>query len=216
MLTNFNGILTMNLTILNPNTPTMPLKEITDLLAVDHSKAMKKVTDMAQDVDFGSVAKMEIAYNLAGQTTETYLLNKRQSIAVASRLNTSLLMKIIDRWQELEEVQQRALPQTHIEAVRAYLETLETVETQKLTLVQQMGVIEDKKVITNEGEEYHSVKRIKELNPNAVIGGRKLATSSAKLNIPPKALFTHYDINNPMVWHISVCVDAYPELEYPE
>ena len=33
---------------------------------------------------------------------ETYQLNKRQSIAVAARLNTALLMRIIDRWQGTE------------------------------------------------------------------------------------------------------------------
>jgi len=36
---------------------------------------------------------------------ETYQLNKRQSIAVSARLNTALLMRIVDRWHELEEKQ---------------------------------------------------------------------------------------------------------------
>ena len=35
----------------------------------------------------------------------TYQLNKRQSIAVAAKLNVSLLMQIIDRWQALEDAE---------------------------------------------------------------------------------------------------------------
>jgi hypothetical protein len=39
----------------------MTLKEITDLLGVDHSKAMKKVSKMATDPEFGAVAIMASA-----------------------------------------------------------------------------------------------------------------------------------------------------------
>lgn len=85
---------------------TMTLKEITDLLSVRHDKAMKIVEKMAEDQSFGSVSKMDSQY-VSGkgrtETIKTYALNKRQSIAVASRLNTALLMRVIDRWQELEQ-----------------------------------------------------------------------------------------------------------------
>ena len=81
---------------------TMTLKEITDLLDVRHDKAMLKVAAMAESPDFGTVSILDIVYNDKGQTTKTYQLDKRQSIAVAANLNTALLMRIIDRWQELE------------------------------------------------------------------------------------------------------------------
>lgn len=64
----------------------MTLKEITDLLGVEHNKAMKKVEKMAEDPEFGWLSKTSIAYNDKGQTIQTYQLNKRQSIAVALRL----------------------------------------------------------------------------------------------------------------------------------
>ena len=73
----------------------MTLKEITDLLDVRHDKAMLKVSAMAQEPEFGTVSILDIVYNDKGQTIETYQLNKRQSIAVASRLNTALLMRIL-------------------------------------------------------------------------------------------------------------------------
>ena len=69
--------------LIDSNKPTMTLKEITDLLEVDHSKAMKKVLSMAEEPEFGALAIMAIVYNSQGQTIDTCALDKRQSIAVS-------------------------------------------------------------------------------------------------------------------------------------
>lgn len=108
----------------------MTLKEITDLLEVRHDKAMKKVEIMAQDSEFGAMSKIDIVYNDRGQKIETLKLDKRQSIAVASRLNTSLLMRIIDRWQELEQPTQMRLPQTMSEALQLAADQAKQLEDQ--------------------------------------------------------------------------------------
>lgn len=89
---------------------TMTLKEITDLLKIRHDKAMDIVTKMAESPEFGTVSKIDIVYNKQGQTVETYQLDKRQSIAVSAKLNTTQLMRVIDRWQELETKQAFQLP----------------------------------------------------------------------------------------------------------
>jgi phage antirepressor YoqD-like protein len=82
---------------------TMTLKEITDLLDVRHNDAMAKVASMAKEPSFGVLRKTRITSGGAGgRPTETYVLDKRQSMAVASKLNTALLMRVIDRWLELE------------------------------------------------------------------------------------------------------------------
>ena len=78
-----------NLAIANA-TLTMSSLEIADLLNVEHNKAMNKFQKMAEDPEFGTVAKINVVYNDKGQAIQTYQLNKRQSIAVASRLNTAL------------------------------------------------------------------------------------------------------------------------------
>ena len=106
-----------NLVIANA-TLTITLKEITDLLDVRHNNAMRTVAEMAQDPDFGSVTQIEYRTK-QGNSYLTYQLNKRQSIAVASRLNTALLMRIIDRWQELENQSKPAMPTTYIAALEA-------------------------------------------------------------------------------------------------
>ena len=110
---------------------TMTLKEITDLLEVRHDKACKKVLSMAEEPEFGTVSIMDIVYNDKGQKTSTYILNERQSIAVASRLNTALLMRVIDRWKALESKdQQFQIPQTMGEALQLAADQAKQLELQ--------------------------------------------------------------------------------------
>jgi hypothetical protein len=111
-------------------TMTLTLKEITDLLGVNHSKALKKVLKMAEDPEFGEVAILASSYinNLGVDVPfNTCRLTKRQSIAVAARLNVASLMRVVDRCFALEEQYQqlaahalRELPEAH----RAHLATL--------------------------------------------------------------------------------------------
>jgi phage antirepressor YoqD-like protein len=118
------------------------LKDLTDLIGVDHSKAMKKVTKLSEEPNFGTLAKIATVYNDKGQTVETYLLTKKQAIAVGAKLNNSLLMLVIDRLEELEKSKQSlSLPQNYIEA----LEALTVSEKQKLQLT--ASIEEKNKVI---------------------------------------------------------------------
>ena len=183
-----------------------------DAAMLRHSHFMERCKRIAEELGQPSPRQGEYL-SKSGQTQPCYLLDKEMSIILVASESAKVMQAIVRRWQELESQQ---LPLDYESSLRRLLAAEQERKRMLACITQQDEIIADKKLITNEGEEYHSVKRIKELNPNAVIGGRKLATSSAKLNIPPKALFTHYDINNPMVWHISVWVDAYPELEYPE
>jgi len=87
------------------NDQTMALKEITDLLDVRHNDAMVVVEKLSSTAQFGRTTKFSYPTPSALQPNAeitTYLLTKRQSIAVSARLNTELLLRIIDRWQQLE------------------------------------------------------------------------------------------------------------------
>ena len=106
-------------------------------------------------------------------------------------------------------VKPMALPTDYASALRALADETE----QKIMLLEENT---EKRIITDEGDEYFSVKRIKDLNQGAIIGGVKLAKSAAKLGIPAKPMFDHYDFVNPVTWHVSVWLDAYPQLNYPE
>jgi hypothetical protein len=125
--------------IIQSNVKTMNLKEITDLLNVRHDKAMLKVDRMAKEPEFGTVSKMDIVYNAQGQTVETYILDKRQSVAVSSVLNTALLMRVIDRWEELES-QQAPKPMTQLEMIAGMASSMVEVERKQ---VEQAKALED-------------------------------------------------------------------------
>lgn len=78
------------------------LKDLTDLINVQHSKAMEKVLKLSQEPSFGEVSKID-TFNLNGVKVETLLLNKKQAIAAGAKLNNALLMKVIDKMEELQK-----------------------------------------------------------------------------------------------------------------
>lgn len=135
----------MNTPALNPQIKSMSLKDITDLLETRHNDAMKVVDKMAESTEFGSVTK--ISYRTSqGNEYETYALDKRQSVAVAAKLNTALLMRVIDRWQELESQQAITLPNFNnpAEAARAFADEFEAKQKALQLVDDQKKIIETK------------------------------------------------------------------------
>ncbi len=114
----------------NTNEVEITLKEITDLISVEHNKAMKQVEKLAQEPSFGGVEKMATpTYNPNGsfnRNIDTYILNKKQAIAVGAKLNNSLLMKVIDRLEELESKRAYKLPESFADALRLAADLEET------------------------------------------------------------------------------------------
>ena len=87
----------MELAFQKPNEQyVITLKEITDLIGVEHNKAMRKVEELAKEEGFGTLAKTATVYNGKGQTIDTYQFTKKQAIAVGARLNNTMLMKVIN------------------------------------------------------------------------------------------------------------------------
>jgi len=70
----------MNLQTINKEIK-ITLKEITDLISVEHNKAMKVVEKLSEEPSFGAVEKLATVYNDRGQTIQTYSLTKKQAIA---------------------------------------------------------------------------------------------------------------------------------------
>ena len=200
-----------NLVIANA-TLTMTLKEITDLLNVEHNKAMNKVEKMAEDPEFGTVAKTSTVYNDKGQTIQTYQLDKRQSIAVASRLNTALLMRIIDRWQELENQSKPSMPTTYIAALEALIASEKAKE---LALLQ----VDELQVELDESKAYCTIKRFAFFNK---VDWRDLSwkkLKAAHIRITGEDVHKIFDANFPEgvnAYHKEAFAEVYPTLEYPD
>lgn len=110
---------------------TITLKDIVDIIGVRHNDAMSKVEKLTEEPSFGTLRKTRIVYNDKGQTVDTFILNKKQAIAAGAKLNNGLLMKLIDRLEEIEKQKKiPQLPQNYIEA----LEALTKSEKEKLAL----------------------------------------------------------------------------------
>jgi anti-repressor protein len=124
------------------------LKEITDLIGVRHNDAMRKVEDLSLEYGFGTLREIRIVYNDKGQEIDTYIFTKKQAIAVGARLNTTMLMKVINRLEELELNKQFKLPQTFSEALRLLADETEAKEQLQLQLIAQKPKVDFYEAVT--------------------------------------------------------------------
>ena len=142
----------MNDLVLNQNQTNggvITLKEITDIIKVRHDKAMIKVEQLAKEPSFGEVSKMD-TFNLNNVKVITYVLNKKQAIAVGAKLNNSLLMKVIDRLEELEKENNTfVIPSTFSEALLLASKQAEQIEKQNALLLEQKPKVEFFEAVTN-------------------------------------------------------------------
>lgn len=189
---------------------TMTLKEITDLLEVRHDNAMRTVAKMTEEPEFGYAPQIEYRTE-RGNEYETYQLNKRQSIAVASRLNTALLMRIIDRWQELEESAKKpALPATYLEA----LEALVASEKEKLALTASNDALQ---IELDQSKQWLTIKRVAEHNGVhwKSTSWMKLKSAGVLVGKPTRKIFdaNYGEVNS---YHTESWKMAYPEMDIPD
>ncbi len=142
----------MNDLVLNQNQTNggvITLKEITDIIKVRHDKAMIKVEQLAKEPSFGEVSKMD-TFNLNNVKVITYVLNKKQAIAVGAKLNNSLLMKVIDRLEELEKENNTfVIPSTFSEALLLASKQAEQIEKQNALLLEQKPKVEFFEAVTS-------------------------------------------------------------------
>lgn len=149
----------MNDLIPNQNNGVITLKEITDLIDVQHSKAMLKVEQLSKEPSFGEVSKFD-TFNLNNVKVETYLLNKKQAIAVGARLNNALLMKVIDR---LEELENQNKPKTTLDLIIQSAQQMQLIQD-----TQQIQAAQIEKIESNFRIENWQQKRLEEIKNQKV------------------------------------------------
>ena len=206
------------------------LKEITDILEIRHDKAMLKVEKLALSPSFGAMSKIDIVYNEQGQTVPTYMLNKKQAIAVGAKLNNDLLMKVIDKVEELENEKRKNVPKNYIEALEALvLSEKEKVllEEERNEAVETKAWIGQKREATamntasqavkkanklekelDKSKEYCTIKRMSMLTHGQEYNWRILKSTCIELGIEPVDVF---DVNYGTVkgYHKTVWEKAY-------
>ena len=129
------------------------LKEITDLIGVEHNKAMRKVEELANEEGFGGLAKTATpTFNPDGsinRNIDTYQFTKKQAIAVGARLNNTMLMKVINRLEELEtQKPQFQIPQTYSEALMLAAKQAEQIEQQSAIIELQKPKVDFYEAVT--------------------------------------------------------------------
>ena len=156
----------MELAFQKPNEQyVITLKEITDLIGVEHNKAMRKVEELANEDGFGTLAKTATVYNGKGQTIDTYQFTKKQAIAVGARLNNQMLMKLINRLEELEKAKpQFQIPQTLSEALLLAGTLAKQIEEQTLQLELQQPKVEFYEAVTGSSDTIDIASVAKVLN----------------------------------------------------
>ena len=155
----------MELTFQNNQEYVITLKEITDLVGVRHDKSMAKVEELAIEEGFGTLSKIDIVYNDKGQTIPTYRFTKKQAIAVGARLNNTMLMKVINRLEELEKAKpQFQIPQTLSEALLLAGTLAKQIEEQTLQLELQQPKVAFYEAVTGSSDTIDIGEAAKVLN----------------------------------------------------
>ena len=157
----------MELTFQNNQGYVITLKEITDLIGVEHNKAMRKVEELATEEGFGLLAKMAIKQKtgFGERDIDTYQFTKKQAIAVGARLNNSMLMKVINRLEELESQKpQFQIPQTYSEALMLAAKQAEQIEQQTALIEAQKPKVEFYEAVTGSSDTIDIASVAKVLN----------------------------------------------------
>lgn len=99
---------------------TMTSREIADLVESRHDKVKQSIERLAARHAIGLPPVGEYLDNL-GRPAHEYLLCKRDSYVVVAQLSPEFTARLVDRWQELEAAQPKALDLNDPQALRAAL-----------------------------------------------------------------------------------------------
>ncbi len=158
------------------------LKEITDILDVRHNDAMTSTKKLGEVPSFGVLRKLSITSSaIGGRPTATYALTKKQAIAVGAKLNNSLLMKVIDR---LEELTEKPKMPNHLETAKMLVSSLE--DNQKLKV--ENLALEDK--IQDDKPKIVFANSVSQSYSSILIGQFAKAISKGGFTIGQNRLFT--------------------------
>ena len=125
------------------NVLTMSSLEIAELTGKRHDNVVRDIKAMFEQLDDSDgLLRSEDTYlnPQNGQKYKCYHLPKRDTLCLIAGYNVQVRMRIIDRWQELEEKQTQATPKTYIEALEKLLES----EKEKLVLKEELKAAEPK------------------------------------------------------------------------
>ena len=137
--------------LINPQVLTMSSREIAKLVESNHPDVKRSMERLRERglITFESTAEK----STGGRPAEVYLVNKRDSYVVVAQLSPEFTARLVDRWQELEARQPKALPKSYRDALRELIALDEAREEAE----RQAKLLEIK---LDEAAEWASVKKI--------------------------------------------------------
>ena len=129
-----NELLTFN------NELTISSREIATLCEKEHRNVCRDIENL--NATYGQMGMLKIeqtphTHEQNGQTYYEYQLTKEQTIDLITGYRADLRIRINRRWQQLEQGKTKLLPQTKLEALKAYVAEIEAHELTKTQLTHE-------------------------------------------------------------------------------
>jgi phage regulator Rha-like protein len=110
------------------NQKTMSTREIARLTSKDHKNVLRTIRSL---IDQNIVTQIEpLKYEYKNQFFDYYELSKRDSLVLVARLSPQFTAAVVDRWQELESMEQFKIPKTFSEAMQLAADQAKQLEIQ--------------------------------------------------------------------------------------
>jgi Rha family phage regulatory protein len=186
-------------------TQTMTSKEIAELTGKNHSDVLRDIRNLQDQIGTESIFALSEYKDSTGRTLPMFELDKKQTLLLVSGYNALLRLKIINRWEELE---QNLTPKTYIEALKA----LVVSEEAKQKAIQQ---VENLNTVLDNLLEWVSILKVSKFNKVSEkhFDWRVLKKKSEDLGYTiKKAESPRYGYQN--LYHITVFKACYPEYNY--
>lgn len=120
---------------------TMSSREIATLCSKEHRNVLRDIDNLNETYEQIGIHKVEEGFythkNTGTQQHREFHLTKEQTIDLVTGYSTELRIKINRRWQELEQDKVNLLPQTKLEALKAYVAEIEAHELTKSQLTHE-------------------------------------------------------------------------------
>jgi phage antirepressor YoqD-like protein len=126
----------------NPTQLAMSSREIAELTGKTHGHVKRDIETMMFLLCLDASSFGRIYRDSMNRPQTEYLLPKDETLCLLSGYDVSARMKIIKRWQELEEKQQVRVPQTLPEALRLAADLADKVEAQQSLIETQKPAVE--------------------------------------------------------------------------
>ena len=128
--------------ILSGESLTMSSVDIAERTGKSHKNIMRDIKKQFDGLKIGGLNYESTYITSQNKELPCYLLDKEQSIILASGYNVELRSKIIKRWMELEEQNQPKIPQSKLEWMQLAIDQEKQLIEQQATLTEQAPKVE--------------------------------------------------------------------------